>query len=293
MLWPKEMMWPKRLLVVGADGALGRAACAHFSALGATVIGTTRRRNSDHHFLDLTVPASWEILPEVDAVVICAGVTSIVDCAQDPARAMQVNVRGTVGLAWQMAAQGAFVLYLSSNQVFDGSIARRGRDSAPCPVSEYGRNKALAEAGMRHLIDRNTGAVLRLTKVMTPGTAIIQSWRRDLKAGRRIGPFSNLPLAPISVDFALETIETILSDRQSGVFHASSHEDSSYLSLAHVVAEHDGADPGLIRPIEAVPGSIGFDSMPRFSSLDMQVEMSEFDLQPPSAKDVFRSVLAA
>ncbi len=287
------MMWPNRLLVVGADGALGRAACAHFAAQGVTVVGTSRRRDSNLHFLDLSIQASWEVLPEVDAVLICAGVTSILDCAQDPARAMQVNVRGTVGLAWKMAAQGAYVLYLSSNQVFDGAIARRDRDSSPCPVSEYGRHKALAEAGMRHLIDRGTGAVVRLTKVMTPGAAIVQNWRRDLKAGKRIGPFSNLPLAPISMNFVLETIEMVLSDRLSGVFHASSQEDSSYLSLAHVVAEIEGADPRLISPVEAIPGSIGFDALPRFSSLDMQVEVDEFDLQPPSAKDVFRSVLAA
>ena len=287
------MIWPNKLLVVGADGAVGRAACAYFEALGVTVTGTSRRRGADHHYLDMTIPASWEVLPEVDAALICAGVTSIIECAQDPARAKQVNVRGAIGLATKLAAQGVYVLHLSSNQVFDGAISHRARDSYPCPVSEYGRHKALAEAGMRHLIDRETGAVLRLTKVMTPDTPVIQSWRRDLAAGRRIGPFSNLPLAPISVEFALQTMEVLLSERQSGVFHASSQEDSSYLSLAHVVAEHEGADPGLIRPVEAVPGSIGFDFLPRFSSLDMKLEAREFDLQPPSAKDVFRSVLAS
>jgi dTDP-4-dehydrorhamnose reductase len=293
VLRAEKVIWPKKLLVVGADGALGRAACTYFETQGVTVIGTSRRRGGDHHYLDLTVPASWEVLPEVDAALICAGVTSIVECAQDPTRTKQVNVRGTAGLAAKLAAQGAFVLYLSSNQVFDGAISHRSRDSYPCPVSEYGRQKALAEAGMRHLIDRENGAILRLTKVMTLGTSIVQTWRRDLTAGQRIGPFSNLPLAPISLDFALETMETIFSDRLSGVFHASSQEDSSYLSLAHVVADHIGADPGLIKPVEAVPGSIGFDFLPRFSSLDMQLEVSEFDLQPPSAKEVFRSVLAA
>jgi dTDP-4-dehydrorhamnose reductase len=287
------LIWPNKLLVVGADGAIGQAACTYFEALGVTVIGTSRRREAELHYLDLTVPASWEVLPDVDAALICAGVTSIVECAQDPARAKQVNVRGAIGLATKLAAQGAFVLQLSSNQVFDGAISHRDRDSYPCPVSEYGRQKALAEAGMRHLIDRKTGAILRLTKVMMPGTPVVQSWRRDLAAGRRIGPFSNLPLAPISVEFALQTIEVVLSERLSGIFHASSQEDSSYLSLAHVVAEHEGADPGLIRPVEAVAGSIGFDFLPRFSSLDMQLEARDFDLQAPSAKDVFRGVLAS
>jgi dTDP-4-dehydrorhamnose reductase len=289
----EKVTWPSKLLVVGADGALGRAACAHFEALGVTVIGTSRRRGADHHYLDLTVPTSWEVLPDVDGVLICAGVTSIVECAQDPTRTKQVNIRGTTGLATKLATQGAFVLHLSSNQVFDGAISHRDRDSYPCPVSEYGRQKALAEAGMRQLIDRETGAVLRLTKVITPGTPVIQSWRHDLAAGRRIGPFSNLPLAPISVEFALDTMEVVLSERLSGVFHASSQEDSSYLSLAQVVAEHDGADPGLIRPVEAVPRSIGLDFLPRFSSLDMQLEAKEFDLQPPNAKDVFRGALSS
>jgi len=292
VLWAETVIWPKKLLVVGADGALGQAACAHFAALGVTVIGTSRRRGDDHHYLDLTVPASWEVLPEVDAALICAGVTSIVDCAQDPAGSKQVNVRGTVGLAAKLSSQGVFVLFLSSNQVFDGAISHRTRDSHPCPVSEYGRQKALGEAGMRHVIDRENGAILRLTKVMTSDAPVVQAWRRDLAAGRRIGPFSNLPIAPISLKFALETMEVVLSDRLSGIFHASSQEDSSYLSLAHVVAEQENADPALIQPVEAVAGSIGFDSLPRFSSLDMQLEVSEFDLQPPKAKEVFRSVVA-
>ena len=286
------MIWPKKLLVVGADGALGGAACAHFEALGVTVIGTSRRRGSGHHYLDLTVPASWEVLPDVDAALICAGITSIVECAEDPTRTNQVNFRGTVELGTKLASQGAFVLQLSSNQVFDGAISRRDRDSYPCPVSEYGRQKALAEAAMQQLVERETGAILRLTKVIMPGTPVIERWRRDLAAGQRIEPFSNLPLAPISMEFALETIEVVLSERLSGVFHASSQEDSSYLLLAQAIAEHNGADLGLIRPIEAVPGSIGLDFLPRFSSLDMLLETKDFGLRPASAADVFRGVLS-
>jgi len=287
------MMWPHKLLVVGADGELGRAACSHFEAQDIEVFGTSRRRGGDHLYLDLTVPQGWEVLPEVDAAVICAGMTSIAACAQDPATSMQVNVRGTVSLAWKLAQQGVFVVYLSSNQVFDGAVAHRDRDASPCPVSEYGRHKALAEAGMRHLVDRDMGAVLRLTKVMTPDLPVVEGWRRDLRAGKAIGPFCNLPIAPVSLDFALAALENILTERVSGVFHASSLEDSSYLSLAQIVAEQEGADPALIRPVEAVAGSIGFDALPRFSSLDMQLEVDEFDLQPEPAKDVFRRVLAA
>lgn len=287
------MMWPNRLLVVGAEGELGSAAVRHFAGQGITVFGTSRRRRNEHVYLDLTVPQGWEVLPEVDAAIISAGMTSIAGCAQDPAASMQVNVRGTVSLAWKLAAQGVFVLYLSSNQVFDGAIARRQRDSVACPVSEYGRHKALAEAGMRSLVDRGMGAILRLTKVMTPNMPVVEGWRRDLRAGKHIGPFCNLPLAPVTVGFALETMENILAERLAGVFHASSAEDSSYLALAQVVAAQEGVDPSLIRPVEATAGSIGFDMLPRYSSLDMQLEAEEFDLQPLAAKDVFRSVLAA
>lgn len=287
------MMWPNRLLVIGADGEIGGAACRHFAAQGVTVIGTSRRRRSDHAYLDLTVPQGWDVLPEADAAIICAGMTSIAGCAQDPAASMQVNVRGTVSLAWKLAAQGTFVIYLSSNQVFDGAIAHRDRESSPCPVSEYGRHKALAEGGMRHVVDRGMGAVLRLTKVVTPQMPVVERWRQDLRAGKPIGPFSNLPLAPVSVGHVMETMESILDDRAAGWFHASSLEDSSYLSLAQVVVEQEGADPCLIRPIEAVAGSIGFDTLPRFSSLDMTLEADEFDLEPQAAKDVFRAALNA
>src|SRR5690242_1400182 len=78
-----------RVLVVGADGEIGRALAAHLAAAGAAVAGTTRRRpgaaRAGRQFLDLAAdPEDWQPLPAVDAAVICAAVARVADCERDP-----------------------------------------------------------------------------------------------------------------------------------------------------------------------------------------------------------------
>jgi len=62
----------------------------------------------------------------------------------------------------RLQVQGSFVIFLSSNQVFDGTTPYRHSDEAVCPLNEYGRQKAAFE---NWLLGRSKpAAILRLTK---------------------------------------------------------------------------------------------------------------------------------
>src|SRR5689334_1013461 len=92
-----------RVLVVGADGEIGRALAVHLAAAGAAVIGTTRRAGAaaqhGRMFLDLAAdPAGWPAFPAADAAVICAAVARVADCERDPDAARRVNVDGPLAL---------------------------------------------------------------------------------------------------------------------------------------------------------------------------------------------------
>ena len=276
------------VLVVGADGLIGGALVRRLRADGIAVTGTTRRSQapdaSDVH-LDLLAPGA---LPAADAVVLCAGVTSIIACARDPQGTAQANVAGIAKVAAAAAPSARVVLLLSSNQVFDGALPLRDRADAPCPVSEYGRQRAEAEAAILGLAG---GAVLRLTKVLSADARMLANWRASLANGEAVTPFRNFPLAPITLDFAVEMIVRIVDAAGAGIFHASGAEDLSYADLALRLASHDGADPGLVRSIDAQAGAIGFDHLPRYSSLEMRTEANDFGLAAPASIDVVDEVL--
>lgn len=280
---------PGSVLVVGADGLIGAALVQRLSRGGARVLSTSRRAASHATFhVDLTAPGSWPALPKVDAAVLCAGNTSINACADDPAATAAVNVAGLSALAERLAAQADMVLLLSSNQVFDGSVARRRRADGYGPVCQYGRQKAAAEA---HVLGLTGGAVLRLTKVLTPDLPLLTGWCADLAAGRPVTPFDNFPLAPVTLDFAVDTIADILSRGEPGVYQASGAEDLTYADLALALAGHAGADPGLVTPAQAVPAALGFERLPRYSTLEMELEEARFGRAAPASDGVLEEVV--
>ena len=260
-------------LIVGG-GLIGGAFAAHLRDHGLTVRQLTCRD------LDLADdPSCWPGLPVADTALLSAAVTSMAACANDPEGSRRVNVAGAVALAERLVGQGTHVTFLSSNQVFDGARPARDRADPPCPISEYGRQKAAAEAALLTL-DGDI-AVLRLTKVLDPGSGLVADWRGALLAGRSIGPFANFPLAPVSVDFALDLLAAIGRARGRGLYHGSAADDVSYVALGEALARTLGADPSLVRPVTLGTPPAGHEALPRFTSLEMSREAAEFGIAAP------------
>src|SRR5690606_13067764 len=126
-------------------------------------IALTRRE------LDLASDVSkWEP-PACDVAFLCAGVSSMERCRTEPERARRVNVAGTIAVAQRLLDRGAHLVYLSSNQVFDGSKPKRRGDEPTCPRSEYGRQKAHVEQAL----SGQRACIVRLTKVLGSGPALL------------------------------------------------------------------------------------------------------------------------
>lgn len=279
-------------LIVGADGEIGAALTRALTARGWPVTSTSRRGTPGSLPLDLAGnPARWPALPRVDAAVLCAAFSNIAACARDPAAAAAVNIAGIDALARRLAEQGTRVLFLSSNQVFDGTKPNRVRGDLPDPVSEYGRQKAWGETTVQSLGAK--GSVLRLTKVLTPGLKLLRDWRTTLARGDPVTPFSNFPLSPVPLDLVVDLAARIIESGEHGLFQTSSADDVTYMALAEELVRCFGFAPDLIRPVEVKADSLGFDRLPRYSSLEMGREGELFGLRAPPAAQVMRDVVAA
>lgn len=282
----------KRVLIVGGDGLLGRAVASRLSSGSVDVIRTTRRRNGEGLYLDLSAdPSTWPELPHVDAVIIAGGVTSIVECAREPEKSARVNVGGTVEIARRSEAMNALTIYPSSSQVFSGDRPFSRRDDAPRPVSEYGRQKAKAENQIMNLAGAT--AVLRITKVMTPDWSLLQNWRTELSQGRILQPFDDFTLAPVRVADVVDLMEQILKHVATGIYQLSGDADIPYADLAKSLASSMGVSAALVQPLPGDPKAAGFESLPQFSSLDMDVESRNFGTHAPRAVDIIDDVIAA
>lgn len=271
-------------LVVGGDGLIGRHLAAHLTGTGWQVTATSRRPGSAAAPLDLAKAAvSPPRLPRAEAVVLVAAIARLADCAAAPRATAQVNVFGTAAVARAAAAAGAFVLLLSSDKVFDGGRARAMRTWPISPATEYGRQKAAAEAAVLALGPQ--GAVLRLSKIVAPELTLFANWAAALRQGRPIAPYRDMFLAPVPVGVLAQLVAAILGARQAGIHHLSGAEDGSYARAGAALAQALRADPALVVPGEAAPALHPPEALVRHSTLDMSAEFERFAIQPPGFEE--------
>jgi dTDP-4-dehydrorhamnose reductase len=139
-----------RIFITGDKGQLGRAlrdALADHTLAGCDLpeLSITDRAAIDAAIADFAP----------DAVVHAAAWTDVDGCARDADKAYLINAIGTQNVALACAACGAAMVYVSTNEVFDGTTTEPYREwDALNPFNPYARSKAAGEWFTRHLLTR-------------------------------------------------------------------------------------------------------------------------------------------
>ncbi len=138
-----------RIAITGANGQLGKA-------LQATLGREHEIVALGHNELELGQPECVARLVATGAelVVHAAAYTNVDGCARDPELAFRVNGLGTQYVALACRQLGAPLVYISTNEVFDGAgpAAYFEYDRA-APSNPYGRSKWAGEQAVRELLD--------------------------------------------------------------------------------------------------------------------------------------------
>ena len=156
-------MAPKRTLVTGCNGQLGRAVRALADERGVA---------KDFDFCDIDAfdmsdPAAYGKLDwSLYGTVINCGAYTAVDRAETPEGrriAWAANATGPALLACTCAEHGITLVHISSDYVFDGTRELHDENEAMSPLSVYGQSKAagdIAVAGCpRHYIMRSSWVI--------------------------------------------------------------------------------------------------------------------------------------
>lgn len=140
-----------RVLVTGGNGQLGRELTALLER--GHELTTTDLPELDIRDADGVRRLVREAQPEV--VLHPAALTDTRRCEEEPELAHQVNAAGAANVAKACREAGAAMLYVSTNEVFDG---RKGspyvESDRPDPINAYGRSKLAGEEQVRSLIER-------------------------------------------------------------------------------------------------------------------------------------------
>ncbi|MFQ6019944.1 MAG: dTDP-4-dehydrorhamnose reductase [Dehalococcoidia bacterium] len=139
-----------RILVTGGRGQLGRALQQALTDHQVIALGHRELEVSDAGLVRRTVE---EARPEL--VIHAAAWTDTAGCEADPGRAQEINGEGSRHVAAACAHVGASMLYVSTNEVFDGTKVEPYHEYEETnPINAYARSKLEGERHVRALLDR-------------------------------------------------------------------------------------------------------------------------------------------
>lgn len=135
-----------RILLLGAQGQLGRELAQSLGALGELIA-------LDRQQLDLCQPDKLlvQIPPyRAEVIVNAAAYTAVDQAEREPEQAMAINATALATLALIARETHALLIHYSTDYVFAGDQTRPYRETdAPCPINCYGRSKLMGERAVQ------------------------------------------------------------------------------------------------------------------------------------------------
>lgn len=242
------------ILVTGATGMLGLAAVERLSR-GYEVFATASREPSG----EMPGAASFaaadlarggvDVLAArcaPDVIVNCAAMTDVDSCEKHPDEARAINEIAPAELAERFP--NSYIIHISTDAVFDPSVALADEDSPKAPAGVYGTTKLAGERAL--LASSHRACVLRTTVVGVGGrrrSPSLAEWMiKEMRARKRLRLFTDAFFTPISVWDLARVIELAIERRPVGVFHAAGGERISKHDFGAALARACGFDEGLI-----------------------------------------------
>lgn len=177
-----------------------------------------------------------------------AALTDVDRCEREKDLAFKINVEGTRAVAEGARAAGSFLVYVSTDYVFDGrrGLYREGDQTGP--VSYYGLSKLLGEE-----LSLDQGCVARTCVIYgrrpASGKVNFALWiLNSLGSGKEISVVTDQFITPtLNSNLAAMLLEA--ADRQlSGIYHLSGASRVSRYDFACQLADTFELDSRLILP---------------------------------------------
>ncbi|MBN1936517.1 MAG: dTDP-4-dehydrorhamnose reductase [Anaerolineae bacterium] len=233
-----------RILVIGHKGQLGREL---LSVMHADEVLGLDLPEFDMTDAAATMRAVCDFRPAV--VLLPAALTDVDLCAQEPELALRVNGLGTHNVALACLRCDAALLYVSSNEVFDG---RKGKPyyehDTPNPINPYGASKLAGEVYTRMHLAKFY--IVRTAWLYARGgnnfpAKIVAAADKHGKLRVVCDEISSPTYAP---DLA-QAIDRLIRSEQYGIYHFTNEGACSRLEFARQILRLAGRGDVPLEPI--------------------------------------------
>ncbi|MGN6218107.1 MAG: dTDP-4-dehydrorhamnose reductase [Microbacterium sp.] len=276
---------PRKTLVIGANGQLGRALQAELGDHAHIEYAT--RAELDLTTSGLAVARRWR---DYDVVINAAAYTAV-DGAESPegrATAWAANATGVAALARVAAENGVTLVHVSSDYVFDGALERPYREDDPvCPLGVYGQTKAAGDAAVatapKHYIVRTSWVIGEGRNFVRTMASLAERGVDPKVVDDQVGRLT------FTDDIARGIVHLLRSEAPYGVYNITGGgRPVSWADIARSVFERTGHDPARITGVStddyfaSAAGPIA--PRPRNSVLDLgKLEATGFEVRDADA----------
>lgn len=221
-----------KVLVVGATGTIG-SALMNAAGRKHDVLGTYRtKERSGLVKLDVTdVSAVEALLDEFNPeLILDAHANSMIDkCENEKDEAWEINVHGTRNLLRAAKRKSAKIIFISTDQVYDGNQPIHFEDGTTNPLHHYGKTKVAAE-----IAAHKSGAdflALRSSFVYSDGNTIpglLQKVLNSLNQGKDYVAFHDQFRKPMMLNDFADAVLELYERNASGILNFGGPD---YLSM--------------------------------------------------------------
>jgi dTDP-4-dehydrorhamnose reductase len=273
-----------RITIFGATGLLGKALIREWRDDEVTGLGSADGDMRDEEQVLHLVQRS-----RPDWIVLAAAYTDVDGCEINRDLAFGVNCRGAVNVARAAKQQGARLLYLSTDYVFDGTkTTPYTTDDPRSPRSVYGQSKADAEVQLGQILPQC--CIVRTSWLFGTGGKCFPDTILKLAASRPqlevVGDQRGSPTH--TVDLARALIQ-LCRQEASGVVHVTNRGECSWFDFAREIVARAGLDTVVrettsdkfVRPAER----------PKYSVLSPE-SLQKHGIEMPGWQDALQRYLA-
>lgn len=242
-----------RVLLTGASGQLGAYLLRHLAQQDCDVVAWSGRGRGELFGAPLR-PVELADVAQIrtafqearpDVVLHTAAMSAIADCFAKPDDAHAVNAVATCKLAELAERSGARLAYISTDLVFDGETSPCREETAPKPLSVYGRSK---RAGEPVVIDAG-GLVVRVSLLYGPSLidrpTFFDQQLQAMRSGQPVRLFEDEWRTPLDLPTAAAGIWKAAQADVTGLLHLGGPERMSRLEMGQRFAALAGLDPAL------------------------------------------------
>ncbi len=234
-------------LITGAGGMLGRdLACLLAAVPAERVVAGLRRADLD--ITDAAAVRDAVARYQPDVVVNCAAWTAVDDAEAHEDEALEVNGHAVAHLAAACAGQGAALVQISTDYVFDGTSGKPYAEDDPvAPRTAYGRTKLAGERAARAGLPGGCYVVRTAWLYGAHGKSFYRTMLTRARAGRPVSVVDDQHGQPTwTADVARQVHALVSAGAPRGTYHATSSGEVTWCGFAREIYARAGADPSLV-----------------------------------------------